>query len=288
MDSQKDLRIGLWVSKLSDSFKNLPALIKHHEVFLSGCFEFFVNNYDNLISDDVYKLLRNLNDVLVLTANYPYLTHSDISFSKRPTVVDSLEDKSIDISPVRSFSPYSSPKYELNEEEFTDTVMGVVVVFLILTKEVFKSNGLEHIKTYISGIMERFKVSNQNIKFVLVKHGTKDLFMTDQGNVQRSSNSTHKNNDHQSLISIINELETYLLIYHNVDTIETDDDGDLNNQIAKDEPEMMKKMYAKPYEVIESLKISEDNFYNVLKNIEIPGKKRKTLGKITSKRFLTF
>uniref|UniRef100_A0A3B0N1L4 ERCC4 domain-containing protein n=1 Tax=Theileria annulata TaxID=5874 RepID=A0A3B0N1L4_THEAN len=214
--------------------------------------------------------------------------------------------------------------------------MGVVVVFLILTKEVFKSNGLEHIKTYISGIMERFKVSNQNIKFVLVKHGTKDLFMTDQGNVQRSSNSTHKNNDHQSLISIINELETYLLIYHNVDTIETDDDGDLanivavsakslrtsysrrnltkfklkNNQIAKDEPEMMKKIwlsqllqvpnigkdeaielikkYAKPYEVIESLKISEDNFYNVLKNIEIPGKKRKTLGKITSKRFLTF
>lgn len=103
--------------------------------------------------------------------------------------------------------------------------MGVAIVFIVLTTQIFKTKGLEDIKSYISGIMDRFKVHNQKIKFVLVNHGIKDLLLTNQGSLPRSSKGVQKYN--QSLSSTVNELGTYLLVYHNIDTFETDDNGDL-------------------------------------------------------------
>ncbi|UKJ88209.1 hypothetical protein MACJ_000653 [Theileria orientalis] len=231
-NSQPELRVGIWIPKTFKSFDSLLDLIKREVDASTADLEIFTNNIDNLIPETVYKYLCRHNNVCLVTTNFPYFTQVDRSFKKKSNDPELIESKTLDTSPVKFFSPVSSPKSDTFYEEVSCSgTMTVAAVFIVLTKEDLQCKDVEYIKSRINEIIESFKLFHEYVKFMLIIHGIRDLHLINPIGVGENR-GLQDDNTILLKMAMMNELTSYLLVYHDVDTIETDDNGDLANVIV--------------------------------------------------------
>ncbi|UKK00614.2 hypothetical protein MACK_000688 [Theileria orientalis] len=231
-NSQPELRVGIWIPKTFQLFNSVLDLIRQEVDTSTADLEIFTNNIDNLIPETVYKYLCRHNNVCLVTTNFPYLTQADKSFRKKSSDVELIESKTLDTSPMKVFSPSYSPKSDTFYEEVSCSgTMTVAAVFIVLTKEDLQCKDVEYIKSRINEIIESFKLFNEYVKFMLIIHGIRDLHLINPIGVGENK-GLQDDNTILLKMAMMNELTSYLLVYHDVDTIETDDSSDLANVIV--------------------------------------------------------
>ncbi|BAM39312.1 conserved hypothetical protein [Theileria orientalis strain Shintoku] len=231
-NSQPELRVGIWIPKTFQSFDSVLDLLRKEVEASTADLEIFTNNMDSLIPETVYKYLCRHNNVCLVTTNFPYYTQVDKSFKKKSSDVELIEGKELDTSPVILLSPSSSPKSDTFYEDVSCSgTMTVAAVFIVLTKEDLQCKDVEYIKCRINEIIESFKLFNEHVKFMLIVHGIRDLHLINPIGVGENK-GLQDDNTILLKMAMMNELTSYLLVYHDVDTIETDDNSDLANVIV--------------------------------------------------------
>ncbi|EDO07308.2 uncharacterized protein BBOV_IV009540 [Babesia bovis T2Bo] len=191
--------------------------------------EILVNNDNEIVDKAVYDIMLKEGNICMLTTNFTYKTHLCRALGKdMPDIGSQLEDTQTSVfeSTERIFDTENLVNSSDEEAEFSTSPTKPAIFFLLYTKEDVLNCNIAVLKQRILTTVEILKVLYSNVTLVLVLHALRLYAL--HGNNQIGDTQLSQESQSPLVHNVaLDEIICSLVVEHQVDTIEAEDDVEL-------------------------------------------------------------
>ncbi|KAK2196746.1 EME1-EME2 [Babesia duncani] len=216
---------GIWLQPTTKSYREISEEIQRQMELLGIPVTIYSDNYDELLSDDVYEFITKFDNAYLIASNFKYTTHLEKALRSKSKDLTFLGPAAC-TSPASSnsdlveLSDLSDPCDTSNEDQFYYPALGLIIA----TREDVQNSSFGLMQQNIISTVDSFKTILPEMKLILVLNGIRDYAMHAS---EKGQENLHFN------VGQLDELACRLLIEYRMDTMEVEDNVDMAKSIVK-------------------------------------------------------